>query len=338
MNILLTSAGRRGYLVEYFKYALHGEGEVHAANSSSIAPAFSYADKTVVTPLIYSEEYIPFLVSYCKKNYINLIIPLFDVDLMVLAKNKSKFEKIGAHVIVSDPDVIKICNDKWETYKFAKQQNVCAPKTYLELNEAIQELQEKKIKFPIIIKPRWGMGSLGVYEADNFLELEVFYKKCKKEISTTYMKYESMIDFEKSVLLQEKIDGQEYGIDVINDLCGEFCNAVVKKKYSMRAGETDCASVVDNPLVYEFARSLGKKMKHIANLDVDIFIKENTIYLLEMNARFGGGYPFSYISGVNLPEAIIKWKQGEAIDKQLEIKVYDRLIHKDIQFVDLSKI
>ena len=56
-----------------------------------------------------------------------------------------------------------------------------------------------------------------------------------------------------------------------------------------------------------------------------------------MNARFGGGYPFSYMSGVNLPEAIVRWEQGKEIDTQLEIKEYGKLIHKDIQFVNLSE-
>ena len=269
MNILLTSAGRRGYLVEYFKRAIHGMGQVHVANSSSIAPAFSYADKAIVTPLIYSEDYIAFLLSYCKQNSIKIIIPLFDVDLMVLAKNKEKFERIGVHVIVSDSDIIKVCNDKWETFKFAKRENICVPKTYLDLNKVKEEINEGRMKLPIVIKPRWGMGSLGIYEADNFAELEVFYIKCKKKISTTYMKYESMIDFENSVLLQEKIDGEEYGIDIINDFKGDFCNAVVKKKYSMRAGETDCAKVVNNFCIYEFAKKLSGKLAHIANLDVD---------------------------------------------------------------------
>ncbi len=47
MNILLTSAGRRTYLVEYFKEALHMAGEagmVHAANSK-VSPAFFAADR-----------------------------------------------------------------------------------------------------------------------------------------------------------------------------------------------------------------------------------------------------------------------------------------------------
>ena len=92
MNVLLTSVGRRSYLVKYFKDALNSTGQVHVSNSTEFTPAFAVADKSVVTPLIYDEEYIPFLISYCKKNEIRVLISLFDVDLPILSKNIKLFE------------------------------------------------------------------------------------------------------------------------------------------------------------------------------------------------------------------------------------------------------
>ena len=61
MNILITSAGRRGYIIKYFKDALKGYGgKVYAGNSSHLSTAFEYADGSVITPLIYDKEYIFF--------------------------------------------------------------------------------------------------------------------------------------------------------------------------------------------------------------------------------------------------------------------------------------
>ena len=88
MNILITSVGRRTYLVNYFKEALDGNGEVHVANSSSFTTAFMAADKSVITPLIYDKSYIPFLIDYCRNNDIKAVISLFDIDLPVLSANK----------------------------------------------------------------------------------------------------------------------------------------------------------------------------------------------------------------------------------------------------------
>ena len=89
MNILLTSAGRRGYMVDYFKHALNGEGLVHASNST-MSSALLHADKFTITPLIYDKKYIDHLLNYSVSNGIKAIVPLFDIDLPVLSKAKEK--------------------------------------------------------------------------------------------------------------------------------------------------------------------------------------------------------------------------------------------------------
>ena len=54
-----------------------------------------------------------------------------------------------------------------------------------------------------------------------------------------------------------------------------------------------------------------------------------------MNARFGGGYPFSHIAGVNLPKAVIAWLNNEKCKKEwLEAK-YSVVAHKDIKIAQL---
>ena len=189
LNILLTSVGRRSYLVEYFKEALNGDGEVHVANSSAISPAFSVADKTVVTPLIYDDGYIDFLISYCKKNRINAVISLFDIDLLVLAQNKERFNENGITVVVSDESVISVCNDKWKTYQFLVNSGFNEPKTFLSLVDAYKALSSRELDFPVIIKPRWGMGSIGVYQAENEEEMACFYKKILRDIHNSYLIY-----------------------------------------------------------------------------------------------------------------------------------------------------
>lgn len=337
MNILLTSVGRRSYLVKYFKEALGENGEVHVSNSSAMTPVFMYADKSTVTPLIYEKEYISFLMDYCIKNEIVAVISLFDVDLPILAANKKAFQSIGVKVIVSDEDVISICNDKWETYKFLINNGFNAPKTYITLESVLYAIRKKEMQFPVMIKPRWGMGSIAVFEAENEDELKILYKKVVSKIKNSYLKYESCKKLEKSVLIQEKLYGQEYGLDVINNLNGEYQNTIVKKKYAMRSGETDCAETINSPILKKLGESLATKLHHIANLDVDVFFDENTPYILEMNARFGGGYPFSHVAGINLPLAIVKWLNGKEVDKLLLTEKIGVLAHKDIDMVDISK-
>lgn len=337
MNILFTSVGRRSYLVKYFKEAMGDTGEIHVSNSSAISPAFLVADHTVVTPLIYDDGYIPFLLDYCQKNSINALISLFDIDLPILSMHRNEFEKIGTTVIVSDYETIEVCNDKWKTFCYLSKHGFEVPMTFISLDEAIDSLSKGLISYPVMVKPRWGMGSISVFEAENEEELRIFYAKALRNIQNTYLKYESAFDIEKSILIQEKLKGQEYGLDIINDLDCKYITTIAKMKYAMRSGETDCAVTVDRTDLKQLGKKLSKVMHHRANLDVDVFVTdEDKCYILEMNARFGGGYPFSHIAGVNLPLAIIKWLNHEFVDKEVLTERINIMAHKDIQLVRLQ--
>ena len=335
MNILFTSVGRRSYLVEYFKEALNGEGEVHVMNSSDISPAFLIADKATVSPLIYDKAYIPFLLNYCVENKITAIISLFDIDLPVLALNKHKFEEIGTKVIVADYDIVEKCNDKWKTFLFLKEKGFRVPKSYLDLEEVKKEIECGNLQYPLIVKPRWGMGYISILEAENEKELDVFYEKAKSEIKKSYLKYESKENMDSCVIIQEKLRGQEYGLDVINDLDGHYVNTIIKKKFSMRSGETDCAVTVADEIAKKLGCELSQVTRHVGNLDVDIFLCDGKYYVLEMNARFGGGYPFSHAAGVNLPLAIVKWLKGESVKPELLTADIGVMSQKDIRIVQL---
>lgn len=89
----------------------------------------------------------------------------------------------------------------------------------------------------------------------------------------------------------------------------------------MRGGEDQNAVTEKNSLLESIGMKISHILKHIANLDVDCFICDGVAYIIEMNARFGGHYPFSHLAGANLPLAIIKWIRGESVEKELlEIK------------------
>ncbi len=329
MNVLLTTVGRRAYMVKYFKEVLGEEGEVHVCNSDDMTVAFSYADKSFISPLIYDENYIPFLISYCRDNKIDILLSLFDIDLFILASHKKDFEKIGTRVIVSDADFVSICNDKWKTYLFLKENGFNVPKTYLSLDELSKALDREEIDFPIIVKPRFGCGSIAMSVAEDKEALLYYCKKTNLEVSKSYLKYESA-SVEEKVIFQELLRGDEYGVDCINDLDGNFVNAIVKRKLAMRSGETDIAKTVNSPEIFDVARRISLLSRHIANLDMDVFMVGDKPYVLEMNARFGGGYPFSHIAGCDLPRAIVSWCRGEDVEHTLLSARADVMAFKEL--------
>jgi len=270
------------------------------------------------------------LMVYCLRNNISMVLSLFDIDLPILSKNKSKFTQNGITLVVSDFEFIKVCNDKWLTYNYLLKNNISTPSTFLTLLEAKSALQENKIAFPLIIKPRWGMGSIGVFQADNLDELEILYSKSLTIIKNSYLNYESKQYIEHSVLIQEMLIGQEYGLDILNDLAGYYLVCVPKKKLAMRAGETDIAEIIENKELIEVGKKISKLAMHIGNLDVDIFFSKNRYFVLEMNCRFGGQYPFSHLSGVDFPKAIIKMVNKEEIDPEFLTPTYGVIGFKDL--------
>ena len=99
----------------------------------------------------------------------------------------------------------------------------------------------------------------------------------------------------------------------------------------MRAGETDVAKTVSPEIYNNIAIKLSKGLKHIGNLDVDIFkTVDDKIFVLELNCRFGGQYPFSHLAGVNYPKQIVKWLLGEDTDKSLLVAKENVLSCKDL--------
>lgn len=333
MNILFTSAGRRGYLMRYFRDILDNQDQIHVANSENHVSSFIFCDKNIITPAIMDSNYIQFLLDYCESNKINAIIPLIDLDLRVLSRNRILFKKINVELVLSDQNVIEICNDKWMTYEFLIKSRINTPKTYKELTLVNKALINQEINYPIVLKPRFGMGSIGQFIAINNNELSLYYEKVKDIIIESYIKFNNEAGIENDVIFQEYIAGPEYHLDVINDLNQTYKTTIAKLKYLMKAGATDSAVTVDDDQLKKLGELLAVNLKHVANLDVDLIFNNNKYYVIDLNARFGGGYPFSHAAGVNLPLAIIKWLNNETYNPDILQEDFNVHSIKDIDII-----
>lgn len=326
MNIFFTCAGRRTYLLKYFKEQLANKGLIIGGDMQLTAPALSVADVTVELPTVYAEDYVDILLGVCKQYNVRLLISLNDLELPILANQKHRFEEIGTIVVVSSPEVVEICFDKVKTAEFIEKLGLKAPKTFVNLDDAMESISRKELQFPLILKPRWGSGSIGIETVYDKDELQMVYKlllhKVKKSILATASQGNEYI------MIQQFIKGNEFGLDVMNDLNGYHVAVSVKQKLAMRAGETDKAITIDNPEIREIGAKIGKALKHIGNLDCDILEEDGEYYVLELNPRFGGGFPFSYESGANFPAALIAWSEGHSFDKSLLIPRYNEIYAK----------
>nr|WP_299067386.1 ATP-grasp domain-containing protein [uncultured Allomuricauda sp.] len=320
-NILFTCAGRRNYLVNYFKETLKENGTIVAVDMQLSAPALVDADIAREVPGIYDPAYIPILKKIIKEEKIDAVISLNDLELPILSKHKEELEAQGGKVIISDPNAIEIAFDKWKTFTFFKSIGVATPQTYLTLDDALKAIESSELHYPLVVKPRWGSASISVDIVENDQELKLAYKLQHLKVQRSILKNASSEDIEQSILIQEKINGDEYGIDILNDFEGNYYGSFVRKKLAMRSGETDKAISVINEKFTKIAKTIADNTKHVGNMDCDFFVKDDEVYYLEMNPRFGGGYPFSHEAGINTPAIYLAWLNKETdIDKFNQFK------------------
>ena len=288
MNILITSAGTRNKVIQYFKENFNGIGNVIATDMSDIAPAIYDADKFFLTPKIDDENYIDKLIEICKKEKVSAVFSLIDPELSLIAKNKDRFLEIGVIPIVSKYEVVELAFDKYEMYKYLISNGFKTAKTYINKEDFYQDLEKKIIDFPVFVKPVRGSASLNISKVT-----------CKKELDLLFEVYDDLI-------IQEFLNGQEIGADVyVDPISKKVVSIFTKEKIKMRAGEKDKARSFKDDKLFSLIISLVEKIGYEYMIDIDIFKIGDEYYFSEINPRFGGGYPHAYEAGVNFPKMII---------------------------------
>lgn len=300
MNILILSAGTRNKLVQYFKKELNGCGKVIATDCSDLAPAIYEADKFYIVPRIDDPNYINEVLSICKKEDIKTLFALIDPELSLIAKNVEEFKKIGVTPIISNYDVVEMSFNKYKMYEFLTKNNFKTPKTYMKLDDFKIDYEDKKIGFPVFVKPVTGSASINITKVNDIEELEFLMRK-----------YDDLI-------IQEFMDGQEIGADVYVDLLSKEVVAIfTKEKIKMRAGETDKSVSFKDENLFELIKNFVEKAGYTGIIDIDIFRIDGEYYISEVNPRFGGGYPHAFEAGVNVPKMIVNNISGIKNEEQI---------------------
>src|SRR5439155_24439613 len=105
-----------------------------------------------------------------------LLISVLDLKLNELASRPPAFREIGATCVLSSPRVIDAAQDKWRAFEFMCQFGIPTPKTYRTLDETRRALAAGDVRYPLLIKPRWGVSSMGIEWIDNDRQLALAYE------------------------------------------------------------------------------------------------------------------------------------------------------------------
>lgn len=299
MRVLLSNVGRRGYLVKYFKQALGDAGEVWGSDSSPYTPAFRYCDKIMLAQKVETVDYVDKLLARCVKNKIDMVVPLIDPTLEVLAPHRDKFRSKGVMTVVSPAKTIEITFDKYQTYLHAKKAGITVPETVTTIEEALKLIASGKLSWPVMVKPRKGSASMFITCCRNESELKLAFQNCP------------------GPLIQEFVPGDEYGYDIFSD--GDFrpVSVFCKQKIAMRAGETDKAVSVNDKKLIDLGIKIAQAFPMFGPADADVKMGKNGPLLLEVNPRFGGGYPCSHLCGADFPAKLIAICKGQKLSPDI---------------------
>lgn len=299
-NILFTSVGRRVSLVRAFKKALDDLGligQIVTTDLKKSSPASFIADFRYQLPPVNDPSYISRLLDVCQKHHIKLLIPLIDSELSILAAFKQDFADLGVHVLVSSLETNEICFDKRKTYYFFRQNGISTPEVF----DRDVFLNNPQTKYPLLIKPANGSSSVGVTKIENAEELEFFR------------------DYIAEALIQEFVVGQEYTLDVLVDLDGVVRSVVPRLRIETRAGEVSKGMTVKNQMIIAAGKKVVDVLPNaVGCITVQCFLlSDGDIKFIEINPRFGGGFPLSFQAGAYFPHWIVQMLLG----KDLSIKI-----------------
>jgi carbamoyl-phosphate synthase large subunit len=294
-NILVLSAGRRVELVQAFQNALKSHFSSAKVFTTDLYPELSAACQIsslgFKAPKVTSPEYIDFLLELCISNNIGLVIPTIDTELQILADNREQFESLGVNIIISNSDLIEVCRDKRKTAD-----------TYTSLNISQPEIYGKdKITFPCFCKPYDGSCSIGA--------LPLF---------SPDMLTDELLRDEKNMFME--LVGKEYSeytIDVYYDRNGKLCCLLPRERLEVRGGEVSKGATRKN-YVYDYLRYRLEGLKGARGcITAQVFANSDDegIKALEINPRFGGGFPLSHAAGADYTDWLIReYLLGHNID------------------------
>lgn len=294
--VLFTCIGRRVSLLHAFRAAARRLRlclRVCGTDTSASSPALQLCDEALLVKPTWHARYIGQLLSIVRRYGVRLLVPTVDLDLRLLAEHRGRFERCGCHVLISDPEVIDICQDKRRTYRFLKRQGFDCPVTR-SVRTALTADRKGQLVWPCFLKPWDGHAGKGGTVVHDREELRFYAKRVPNAIC------------------QELVKGAEYTCDVYVDFERHVRSVVPRRRLEVRSGEVSKGQVVkDRRLMTEVARLIERLGAGPGVVTVQLFLTpKGRIQFIEVNPRFGGGVPLSIRAGADFPRWILQEVTG----------------------------
>ena len=284
-SILFTSAGRRVELMRAFQSALRRldvESRLVATDMTDLAPVAQVVDNLVIVPPTASRDWISHILQVCHDYSVDVVFPLIDPDIPVLAGKHREFAEIGTRLAVCQPDTAEMCEDKLRTRDALTGMGVPTADVGPPGSQRWQAAD-----FPLFIRPRKGSAGQHSYRVDSPDELQFFSNHVPDPI------------------VQRYLEGPEITTDVVADLDGEILSVVSRQRLEVRAGEVAKGVTIHDRDISRYCKEIASHLRLVGPCNIQCMRHGQKIFFTEVNLRFGGGVPLALAAGAPIIESLM---------------------------------
>nr|WP_286201078.1 ATP-grasp domain-containing protein [Labrenzia sp. 5N] len=234
-------------------------------------------------------SYANAILDIARDNRVDLVVPTIDTELMALACVSDAFTQLGARVHVASTEVIEIVRDKRLTSEMLEAAGVPVPKS---LGHEALLSDPDALGWPVFAKPSGGSASRG---------LQVF--QAIEELPGR---------FEEPMVFQQFLRGPEYTINMFVDSGGSLRTVVPHLRIQIRAGEVEKGRTVRRDDFRQIAEGVHRALPSLTGVACFQVIDDPELgpRVIEINARFGGGYPLADQAGARFAQWLLEEVSG----------------------------
>lgn len=256
-------------------------------------------------------------------NKYDVVIPMTDFSAMLLSQNKVELSNYAA-IATNDWEIFQMASDKLNTMVTCMENNIPCPNTLRNV-DSLDDILNSHIKYPFIIKPRTGYGSIGFFCIKSEEQLKKVFNKALKKHG--------------KMLVQEYIPqtGKQYKAELFIDKKGKVKSACVFDKtrwYPIDGGSTCCSTTVFRPDIVENCTKLLHEIGWRGYGDIDLIEdpRDNTVKIMEINPRITASVKICFAAGVDFARQIIEYETGKEVTayKSYKADICLRYMHTDL--------
>ena len=274
------------------------------SNPETVSTDYDTSDKLYFEPLttedvlniVEQEGAMGVIVQFGGQTPLNIAVPL---------------ENAGVKILGTSPDSIDRAEDRERFQQLLNKLGLIQPKNGIATNEREAIEVAERIGYPVLVRPSFVLGGRAMEIVYDREDLE-YYIKSAVEVSPG-----------KPVLIDKFLeDATEIDVDAISDGSTTIIGGIMEhiEEAGIHSGDSACVlppislkkEIIEE--IKEQTKAIAKELNVVGLMNIQFAVKDNTVYVLEVNPRASRTIPFvSKSTGIPLAKLATKVIMGHSL-------------------------